>query len=227
MSRRLAVVEAEWWNGYSHTVKPFFEGLFFNLMRQRDGFYYERFVGPDSFAEVLQHLARKRDVRILYIASHGSSASLGCPNGDEISRRHLAKLLQMANSETRLDGLYFGSCLVGNQATAKALLSSEQSAHQRVKWVAGYEKSVDWLESTLLDVFFLKHVLGAEMEGLTPNKAVLRACNEILYKAEGFAYEMGFHLYVRQKKTGSIVDLYDVKAEDREQYMAELDSADG
>ena len=219
MDRRLAILKAEWTSEYKHSIKPFFEGLSFYMEKERrtDGFHYERFVGEQSFEESLKFLIRKTDVRYLYIATHGNSQALSCPDRGSISRGRLHECLEDANSGTQLDGLLLGSCLIGNEKTANKLLKSDVPAPQRLKWVAGYSKSADWLASTLLDVLFLSYVIEFREEKVfPPAQSVKLACERLINNAEQLTSKLGFHVYVRTQRSGEVRDLLKIVHEDPE-----------
>ena len=52
-------------------------------------------------------------------------------------------------------GLYFGSCLFGSLDNAEFVLTECSG----VEWIAGYTTAVDWINSTVVDLFFLRHYL--------------------------------------------------------------------
>ena len=208
--RRLAVLESEWWHTHSQSVRPMLDSVVQTLSdhEQQNNYLYERFVGVQSFTETLTYLVRKRHVRILYIASHGSQDALSCPDKTTISTSTLADLLIEANKTTTLDGILFGSCLFGNHQTALKLLEASQvSAPTRVKWVAGYTKSVSWFDSTLLDSYFLYHLLTAENERsigdkevtLTALDAVERSCRRVGSEMLQLASRLNFQVYARKR----------------------------
>lgn len=207
--RRLAILESDWFAGYNHSVRPFFEGLSRNLFSTADGFHYERFVGRASLDDAMRHLVRKRDVRYLYIASHGQRGYIQCPNRNRINREEFDRVLGEAVEGTRLDGLYFASCLFGTRKTAELLWSVGETRSQRLKWLAGYTEAIDWMESMALDWLFWNKLLDPAHpetdEG--PVARVEGVVDYLVERAPDLCRLLQFHVYVRRSGSGDIVDL--------------------
>jgi len=207
-TRRLAILEADWFAGYNHTVKPFFEGLSRSVYEQPDAFHYERFVGQQSFTEALTYLARKADVRYLYLASHGRPDYVVCPNGDKIRRKSFDDLMEKGFKGRRLDGLYLASCLFGTKKTAELLWAGDAPRTSRLKWVAGYTEEIDWIESMSLDMMFWSALLTGDDDGADKPIARLQyVVDYLLGHMPELMRSLQFHVYVRKSGSGEIVDL--------------------
>jgi hypothetical protein len=210
-TRRLAILESDWFMGYNHSVRPFFEGISGTVYNSPDVYHYERFVGRQSIEEAMRHLVKKRQVRYLYLASHGEKTYIKCPNKDRVSRVAFDQILQQAIAGSRLDGLYFASCLFGTRKTAELLWSVGETVprSQRLKWVAGYTREVDWMESMALDWLFWSTLLTKELR--TPrDNPVMRVQQVVSYlvrMAPDLCRSLQFHVYVRKTGTGEIADL--------------------
>jgi hypothetical protein len=208
-TRRLAVLEADWFAGYNHTVRPFFEGMSRNLYETTDGFWYERFVGRASLEDSMRYLVGKRDVRYLYLATHGERTYIKCPNKDRIKRPDFDQIFGRAIEGTRLDGVYFASCLFGTRKTAELLWSVGETRWQRLKWVAGYTLAVDWMESMALDWLFWNKLLEREHENDSeaPIARVQAVVDYLVELAPNLCRTLQFHVYVRKTGSGEIADL--------------------
>lgn len=210
-TRRLAILESDWFMGYNHSVRPFFEGISGTVYGFPDRYHYERFVGRQSIEEAMRHLVQKREVRYLYLASHGEKTYIKCPNKDRLSREVFDAILQSAVSGSRLDGLYFASCLFGTRKTAELLWSVGEVVprSQRLKWIAGYTRAVDWMESMALDWLFWSTLLTKEMKTPRDNPVtrVQDVVNYLVRVMPELCERLQFHVYVRQTGTGEIVDL--------------------
>ena len=208
-------MESEWWPRYSHSVKPAFELLAQDVDDRNDSFRYERFVGRASFLETLKFAARQPDARFIYIACHGSSGALHFPDKSKISVTDLNAALEQVNTGTRIDGVFLGSCLVGRDETAKRLLTSKVAAPQRIKWVAGYCRTVDWFDATLLDALFLRTILQVG-DTVTPARRVRHAVNNIGASMAELSHRSGFSVFVRQPHTGKVINIVESNFEDYE-----------
>ncbi len=86
-------------------------------------------------------------------------------------------------------------------------------SNPRIRWVAGYEEtSAPWVDSTLLDVCFLEHLLLPSWRGPagTPKKLsqVLEfAVGKVNDKMGRLADDMKCHAWARTQHTGAIADL--------------------
>jgi hypothetical protein len=202
--RRLAVLESDWFEGYNHSVRGFYEGLSRAIYETADGFHYERFVGRASLEDAMRHLVAKRDVRYVYLASHGETSYIRCPNRERIKRDEFARMLGELAATTRLDGLYFASCLFGSKRTGELLLG-EGSRTRRLKWIAGYTTSVDWIESMALDWLFWNYVLAAEGDTASPHALISDTVDYVVQMAPELCRQLRFHVYVRRGP--GVVDL--------------------
>src|ERR1035438_1250497 len=62
------------------------------------------------------------------------------------------------NKQKSITGLYFGSCLIGTAKNAGFWLSKKPTTG--LIWVAGYERSVDWVDSSAVDMIFWSKYLS-------------------------------------------------------------------
>ena len=197
---RLAVLEAQWWRKSPDTVKPTFDFLS-QFHHDSHAFWYERFVGRDSFKEALVWLSSRGEVRYVYIATHGEGEHLECPNGERVSRVDIKRCLERGLGGSSLDGLYFGSCLFLTSRNAQYLLSSSG----KMSWLAGYEGNIDFIKSAALDLMFWHLML--RHGDLTVRARIAQVAAELKHNLGGLIDELGFSIYVRQQGTGELVDL--------------------
>lgn len=97
--------------------------------------------------------------KLLYIAAHGEEGRIsGLRNAINATT-----ILNMFVECKSIDYVYFGSCFFGTDRNLASLLD----ANQNLKWVAGYTAPVDWINSTLFDLLFIRRVLirGDEDKG--------------------------------------------------------------
>lgn len=89
--------------------------------------------------------------KLLYIAAHGEEGRIsGLKNAINATT-----ILNMFAGCKSIDYVYFGSCFFGIDRNLASLLD----ANENIKWAAGYKESVDWVNSTLFDLLFLRRVL--------------------------------------------------------------------
>lgn len=207
----IAVLEAAWERDQHLSVKPLFNILSSIYVGVEDGYEYERFVGSRSFDETHFFLCTRPNVRYIYVASHGHEGGnhLTCPNGDVISRTLLRNDLIKASSVRggRIDGAFYGSCFFGEDFNAWTLLREVHDNGGMLCWVAGYQGSVDWIQSSVLDLMFWQIYLQKISEGKTPRRGIETTADEICRQAEGLASDLQFGIWVRQQRTGCVKNL--------------------
>jgi hypothetical protein len=163
----IKVFEAQWDEHHDSSVKPFFEQLkreTSEIEVQYRG-YIKRRLGHDALykyrifqtAEGLKVNITEKDSgigsrkKIGYFACHGKKGAICAIN--DISR---SKLKNIVSHLTSYDGLFFGACDFVDANTAKYFL--DNSPHLR--WVAGYESWIPWLEGTFNDLLFFRILLS-------------------------------------------------------------------
>lgn len=194
----LAVIEGRWSKKKNQSVRPVFDSLVDMLFGTPHAYFHHQFSSPAALGHVITHVA-STDARVLYIGAHGDDAAIYGSIGDDegrVSRTQLRNILWKCWDEGvgDFDGLFLGSCSFVTPQNAEYILCGDK-APKKLKWLAGYAKDVDWVDSTLLDALFLRRVLalnGAPIERV-------KACVEQLGgDAGGLCKHLGFNVYVRK-----------------------------
>lgn len=163
----IKVFEAQWDQLHEETVKPFFEQLkrdTEDTYARRNGYKRTR-PGHDALFSyvVFQNAEGLRDAisrpdqgvdhraKIAYLACHGERGKISAVR--DISRTKLKNIIAPLSS---YDGLFLGACDFLNRRTAEVLL--ENSPH--LKWVAGYDHWIPWLEGMICDLLFFRLLLS-------------------------------------------------------------------
>jgi hypothetical protein len=89
-----------------------------------------------------------------------------------------------------------GSCFVGNDSDLIKILKSNKN----LLWVAGYENSIPWIDSTVFDVLFLSRILNKPWR--KKYNTIVR--NIIQKEFVDFAGSMGFLFAFRKKGSNDI-----------------------
>lgn len=172
MAIKLAVLEtAEWYESDRiMTVRPLLQQLMQSVAGDSNEFHYATFTGPESFQATLQDLINKHGVNYIYIATHGEKGKI------QFSHNKTGKSINKATfnclDRAKLRGCFFGGCELDDLARDV----SERIQTRRVRegkktyispWFAGYQKEVDWISGTLLDLAFWRLILLPE-KGVVP-----------------------------------------------------------
>ena len=147
----LAVIESRWWSEGNDSVRPLFETLAGIVENNPHFVRYDMFCEEQSLSRIIKNLTSSEIIHSVYVGAHGDESSI-CGLGDAvISRTKLRNMFINSNKSKAISGLYFGSCQVANQSNADFWLNEKKTG---LKWIAGYTKSVDWIDSSAVDMIF-------------------------------------------------------------------------
>ncbi|MFZ4580316.1 MAG: hypothetical protein ACOYOB_18185, partial [Myxococcota bacterium] len=119
-------------------------------------------------------------------------------DGTAITRRALREMFKVWLPGT-IDGLYLGTCLFGDEFNADYLLNPpKQRDKPPLRWVAGYETSVDWIDSSALDLLFWNTML-AQPESSTSIERIRATAAVLARQAPGLVVDLGFQIYIRHR----------------------------
>ncbi len=159
------------------------------------GAYYQTFHGRSSFEHWIEQF-NKDDVaspRLLYVAAHGSSGRIqGLQR--EINGATINEALRKAK---KISYVHFGSCLFGSQENLDTLLDTAK----HLRWAAGYDQAVDWIDSMALDLMFWSRIGPRDKDDKA--KKYLKThtlAKGLIAEVPGLARNLGFHLSYRWGK---------------------------
>lgn len=203
----LAVLEGKWWDEKNTSVRSIFDVLSDLMVGSTHGYYYEMFSGSDSLEGIVRRVGSWNAMKFIYIGAHGDEkgvyGSLGPVEG-WVSRTKVRNAILRLNGveNAKVYGLYFGSCSFLTAANAEFILTSTaDDALPSIKWVAGYSDVVDWIDSTIVDLYFFRHLMDAEGTSLERVKHTANLVRENL----PLAATLGFQVYVRSKSRNGYV----------------------
>jgi hypothetical protein len=101
----------------------------------------------------------------LCLAMHGNTKGLQLINGDQVTRTELKNMLVRIKSTrgAKLAGIHMASCIFGTKEIAEMLFSTPTE----LRWMAGYTETVDWIESSALDLLFFNYLADLDDTPLT------------------------------------------------------------
>ena len=179
MNYAVLVLEQPWWtisdDPGQTSVRHFLDGL---SRLQGVPIFHATFFDSRSFDLALQHLldARKlEDVErlIVYVASHGAGARIGNGNAPSMNLSTVFDRIQ-AHGKNKVTGLILDSCEVGGQyETIQAGMK-----RARISWVVGYNASVDWLTSMLINMHLLAVMTCLTHSDLKRRNAMIEGVQE-------------------------------------------------
>jgi hypothetical protein len=193
MPLTLLVLENPWrqdaFDGLS--VLPFVEGLA-SYSSDSIRVLAKPFYRTEELGQWLEDFRRRRrgvGQRVVYIAAHGTPGRVGgLPDGTgAINFENFHSLLRSAGY---IDGVHLGCCDFGNRDNAKRILHADRRRARSVpcRWVAGYDRTIDWFYSTLVDLVFWRELLR------DPGHDAWTACLRT-YKRYPQSRELGFRVF--------------------------------
>lgn len=214
----IAVVESTWWKKKNTSVRGLMDIIADIVVKTPHGYHYEMANSVEGLKKSIETLAASRNIRYLYLAMHGNDKGVVPHNGETASVVVLRNLLAKANARrASLRGLYLGCCSFGNFDTAYKLFEREISP----TWIAGYSKSVDWMQSSILDMLFLTTLVSPPEKRIreTELQRIERVAGQIKAAAPGLVGGLGFGVFVRDADNG-VRNLFE-----EPEYIDDLDDA--
>lgn len=167
MPNSVAVLERRWETRGNYGVRQLFELISAEVSYNPHAHRYDMFSDAASFRLGLSLITRSKRYQAVYVASHGDPAGLKEHGKRKTNRVQLAEIvsaLQDLNTKGNIHGVYFGVCSFGQPANFQALLCP--SNRTNLRWVAGYRKDIEWLESASADMLFWSGYLHSGAEPL-------------------------------------------------------------
>ena len=149
MTMSCYMLEGTWWsNREVPQVLPYFEAL--ANSGNRINLSHRTFRNVKDIGYWVSKI-KKNEKAFLYFACHGENQMLIPADGrSPIKNDQLLYALDCAKSGA-IEFLHFGCCeMISRNNRRKSLENYLQATN--AKWVSGYSESVDWLQSTLLDL---------------------------------------------------------------------------
>jgi hypothetical protein len=192
MFKSMLVLESPWDNGSvkSKSVWPMVR----EFARARGiTAFHQTFLDRNSFEHWVQAYNAEpiTGSKLLYVASHGLNGRIAGLK-KEINRTTV--LSTVANAKN-ISFVHFGSCLFGSEKNLQKLL--EDAPH--IRWAAGYEEEVDWVDSTLFDILLWGRIESRheEIRGRKTHTLV----TDLVKQVHGLADVLGFRLQYRYGDT--------------------------
>ena len=209
-ARRITIVEGQWDKNHYISVREVIAPLFNLLDAGGTCYHYVTFLDSASWVQACSYVFAHGMPKLVYVAAHGSRKGIYGLGAKLVSRTNIGNALYQGTKRTTPKQLYFGSCDFCTPNNARFLFNK----CDKIEWIAGYDKSVDWVDSTAFDILFLRHLLHPSKKRGPRAKTQLSGVRLAVKKtrdiAGGLGDELGFHLYAKRggKDGGGVVDLW-------------------
>jgi hypothetical protein len=151
--------------------------------------HHQTFLDKSSFLHWVKVFNDEKlsDPKLLYVAAHGNNARI---SGLQKSINKSTITTALSNAPN-IDFVHFGSCLYGSEKNLTALLT----AASHLKWAAGYDKQVDWVDSTLFDILLWGRI--ESRDDPSKGKKTHTLATELIGEVSGLAKNLGFRFQYR------------------------------
>jgi hypothetical protein len=208
-SHKLTLLEGKWYQSIDVSVRDVLRPLFDLHGTGQSNCYYEMFTTDASFHSAIEYAFGHDRPEAIYVAAHGSDGGIAGYHGTKVSRVTMRNSIAGAGGTVKR-GILFGACAFSSEENASFLLDGCSS----LAWVGGYDRTIDWMESTLLDLFFIRHLIFPNPD-LRKYDPLSTALDRVEYAASrvkeimpNLATQMGFHVFRRKHgNAGGVVDL--------------------
>lgn len=190
----LNIIEGKWFKENHLTVHDFYIPLLNILFDDRLGYHHETFTTKESFEKAIVSAFDSKNKNMIYIGCHGLPDGLQTYRDGMISVDLLIEYINKSKRKTKR-GLYIGSCFFGNKENIEKILNQ----CPQILWVAGYGRSADWIDSTLLEVFFMKQYFVHPKKYDQDLKGLLSHIMREIKNIQGISDSMEFRLYQKIK----------------------------
>lgn len=192
MAFNLIVAEGHWQNYTNHSVKGLFDLLSDLIKSNNHSYKHLQFADSNSFSSTLGQLGIKEH-KYLYIGSHGNEKGIyGSSKANPLTSTIIKNALK-----DNIKGLYLGTCLFGRPEILQKFLSDKDS----LVWCAGYKNSVDWIDSSALDLAFWKifQIYNTQPGKKVELSMIESSIKELRYKYSSLILDLGFNIAIRRK----------------------------
>jgi hypothetical protein len=196
----IAVIESKWFEGSNVSVRGLFDLVADLATDTPHGYHYEMASSEAALKEAIPRIAKDNTCRYLCLAMHGNRKGLQLINGDQVTRTELKNMLVRIRGQrgAKLAGIHMASCIFGTQEIAEKLFSTPTE----LRWMAGYTETVDWIESSALDLLFFNYLADLDDMPLTEIQKIHAVARNLKKNVSGLVEKLGFGIYVRKQKTG-------------------------
>lgn len=188
MFKSLLVLEGSWEQkiSKSYSVWPFIS----EFTNQNGNFkaYHKVFSDKNSFESWVSAFNKETAIekpKLLYIASHGSQGRV-----NQINRQTIINLLKSCKN---ISYVHFGSCDFGSENNLTQIMDEVK----HLKWVAGYETEIDWLQSTLYDLLFWNSIMNSKNQ--VSDRVLIKRVRNLINETEGLSNSLKFNLFLRDE----------------------------
>ena len=202
-AKGILVLECPWSDRIDEpkTVRPFIEGW---AHLCEFPFSYRMYYDSATLSHWIRTFVMDDRLTVCYIAGHGKGGRLT----GLLKNINLPSLANVVRNNPKGSGrpgkgILFGACDIGS-----SLEDFLNQCGRSIQWVAGYNKTVPWMESTVCDLLFLDYVLNGRIrrdngliaQGDTDKFSVqstrsMQKIRDWVYQDMSLAQLLGFDVY--------------------------------
>ncbi|WP_141396412.1 hypothetical protein [Polaromonas sp. AET17H-212] len=203
----LTLLEGKWFANRHVSTRDLFVPLFSVWTRNPlETCHHEQFTNEQAFRSAVKYAFQNHRASTIYIGAHGDSRKIHGFHENGISVTVIKNAICKQPPGTKR-GIYFGACNFVTARNAEVLLKN----CDRLSWVAGYDASVNWTDSGILDLYFFRHLLfptpgRGNLRPATPKRRLEHAVAKVQDDLGPLATRLKFKVYTR-KHGGGVIEL--------------------
>ncbi|MCW8308866.1 hypothetical protein AruPA_17675 [Acidiphilium sp. PA] len=195
----LVVLEGRWQNNRNVSVRSLFDLLMDMEFQSIHRYHFENFANRDALHAIVEHVCRQgARKKYLYIGAHGNQNAIR-GSVSNISRAEIRNILRNQVGP-QIRGIFFGSCLFGNQNNAAFFFNRDAGIANSIRWIAGYGVKVDWIQSSALDIIFWQQIFRQREAQPDANENIIieHVCTYLKENLSGLVTTLQFQVYRRR-----------------------------
>lgn len=199
MPSGLVVLEGRWENRRNISVRSVFDLLMDLEFESIHDYHFENFATGETLRSIISHVCGPyAQKRYIYIGAHGENDYI-FGSVDTITRTHLNNTLRECLGG-QIRGIFFGSCLFCNDNNVEFFFEENYGVPNNVRWIAGYGRSVDWIQSTALDIIFWQNIFRMREDNPNANENFIieGVCGRLNEITGGLMTELKFQVFRRR-----------------------------
>lgn len=162
MREKIFTLEGEWEKNPKNKTSVWSMLQFLKDIERID--FFHRRVATRSDFEFYLKKGKVRSYSTIYFAFHGSNSNIQL--GDKKNCLSLNEIAEIAKGGLKNKIIHFGSC-----ETCKGIRELEEfKIATGARIVSGYSKTVDWVDSSILDIAYFSHLNDLDKKGYIENR---------------------------------------------------------
>lgn len=203
----IAALESRWYPDRNISVRGMFDLVVDIHTNSPHNYDYEMVGSRAAFVEALTRYMTRDTVHYVSVNCHGNDHSLHMTNEETITQTVLRNCLIRAGDQmpSQIAGVHFGACSFVTQQLCEFLYDMDISPW----WIAGYSRTIGFIESTALDFLFFNKIIamGIRNPDMEEMDKIREIAQQLIEEIPGLIRKLQFHIFFRNDQMECVEDL--------------------